>query len=104
MVPVLLRGAFCPKDREQHRLLVQMESELKVAYTKIVRTSRSDFGAMSAELFGRRPAGARGGPGNQGADALQVSLLIHLLSSRWRSCVRFWLSTSTMDGAGPGAV
>ncbi len=41
MVLVLSRGAFCPKDREQHRLLVQMEPELKVAYTKIVRTSRS---------------------------------------------------------------
>jgi peroxiredoxin len=36
---VLSRGAFCPKDREQHRLLVQMEPELKVAYTKIVTIS-----------------------------------------------------------------
>jgi peroxiredoxin len=39
MVLVLSRGAFCPKDREQHRLLVQMEPELKVAYTKIVTVS-----------------------------------------------------------------
>ena len=39
MVLVLSRGAFCPKDREQHRLLVQMEPELKVAYTKIVTIS-----------------------------------------------------------------
>src|SRR5579862_9720810 len=39
MVLVLSRGAYCPKDREQHRLLVQMEPELKVAYTKIVTIS-----------------------------------------------------------------
>src|SRR5882757_3473350 len=39
MVLVLSRGAFCPKDREQHRLLVQMEPEFKVAYTKIVTIS-----------------------------------------------------------------
>src|ERR1700691_4626299 len=39
MVLVLSRGAFCPKDREQHRLLVQIEAELKVAYTKIVTIS-----------------------------------------------------------------
>ena len=39
MVLILSRGAFCPKDREQHRLLVQMEPELKVAYTKIVTIS-----------------------------------------------------------------
>ena len=39
MVLVISRGAFCPKDREQHRLLVQMEPELKVAYTKIVTIS-----------------------------------------------------------------
>jgi peroxiredoxin len=39
MVLVLSRGAFCPKDREQHRLLVEMEPELKVAYTKIVTIS-----------------------------------------------------------------
>jgi len=63
-----------------------------------------DFGAMPADLLGRRPADARGGPGSQGPNALEVWLLIHLLSSRWRSCVRFWLSTSTMDGAGTGGV
>jgi hypothetical protein len=32
MIPVLSRGAFCTKDREQHRLLLQMEPEYKVAY------------------------------------------------------------------------
>jgi peroxiredoxin len=39
MVLVLSRGAFCPKDREQHRLLVEMEPEFKVAYTRIVTIS-----------------------------------------------------------------
>ena len=39
MIAVLSRGAFCPKDREQHRLLVQIEPELKVGYTKIVTIS-----------------------------------------------------------------
>jgi hypothetical protein len=52
-----------------------------------------DFGAMPGELFGRGLADARSGPGNQGTDALEVSLSIHRLSFR--------LSTSTMDGAGP---
>jgi Transmembrane secretion effector len=31
-----------------------------------------DLGAVPAELFGRCPADARGGPGNQGAEALEV--------------------------------
>jgi peroxiredoxin len=39
MVLVLSRGAFCLKDRQQRRLLVQMEQELKVAYTEIVTIS-----------------------------------------------------------------
>jgi peroxiredoxin len=39
MVLVLSRGAFCPKDRQQHRLLVQLEPEIKVAYTKIATIS-----------------------------------------------------------------
>jgi peroxiredoxin len=39
MVVVLSRGSFCPKDREQHRLLAAMEPEFKVAYTKIVTIS-----------------------------------------------------------------
>jgi len=37
------------------------------------------LGAMPAKRFGRCPADARTGPGNQGTDALKVSLLIHLL-------------------------
>ncbi len=39
MILVLSRGAFCPKDRQQHRLLVEMEPEIEVAYTKIVTIS-----------------------------------------------------------------
>jgi peroxiredoxin len=39
MILVLSRGAFCPKDRQQHRLLVAMEPEIEVAYTKIVTIS-----------------------------------------------------------------
>jgi peroxiredoxin len=39
MVLVLSRGAFCPKDRQQHRLLVELEPEIRVAYTKIVTIS-----------------------------------------------------------------
>jgi hypothetical protein len=35
---------------------------------------------MSAEFFGRCPADARSGPGNQGAGALKVTLLIHVSS------------------------
>ena len=41
-----------------------------------------DLGALPAELFGRCPADARGGPGYQGADALEVSLVVHLSSFR----------------------
>ncbi len=39
MILVLSRGAFCPKDRQQHRRLVAMEPEIDVAYTKIVTIS-----------------------------------------------------------------
>jgi peroxiredoxin len=39
IVLLLSRGHFCPKDRQQHRLLVEMEPEFKVAYTKIVTIS-----------------------------------------------------------------
>jgi peroxiredoxin len=39
MILVLSRGAFCPKDRQQHRILVEMEPEIEVAYTKIVTIS-----------------------------------------------------------------
>src|SRR5258708_1192097 len=39
MILILSRGAFCPKDRQQHRLLVPMEPEMGVAYTKMVTIS-----------------------------------------------------------------
>lgn len=39
MILVLSRGAFCPKDRQQHKLLVGLEPEISVAYTKIVTIS-----------------------------------------------------------------
>ncbi|HEX6547972.1 MAG TPA: redoxin domain-containing protein [Candidatus Dormibacteraeota bacterium] len=39
MILVLSRGAFCPKDRQQHRQLVALEPEIEVAYTKIVTIS-----------------------------------------------------------------
>ncbi|TME19682.1 MAG: redoxin domain-containing protein [Chloroflexi bacterium] len=43
MVLVLSRGHFCPKDRQQHRLLVEMEPEIEVAYTKIVTISTDNL-------------------------------------------------------------
>jgi peroxiredoxin len=39
LILVLSRGAFCPKDRQQHRLLVELEPEINVAYTKLVTIS-----------------------------------------------------------------
>ena len=39
MILVLSRGHFCPKDRQQHRILVDLEPEINVAYTKIVTVS-----------------------------------------------------------------
>ena len=39
MILILSRGHFCPKDAQQHRLLVEMEPEIAVAYTKIVTIS-----------------------------------------------------------------
>lgn len=39
MILVLARGGFCPKDRQQHRKLVEFWPEVNVAYTKIVTIS-----------------------------------------------------------------
>jgi peroxiredoxin len=39
MILVLSRGHFCPKDRQQHRMLVELEPEINVAYTKLVTIS-----------------------------------------------------------------
>ena len=55
-----------------------------------------NLGAVPTQFFGRCLADARSGPGNEGADALEVSLFVHLLSLR--------LPTSTMGSAGPAWV
>ena len=39
MVLVLSRGGFCPKDRRQAELLVQLHREMEVAYTRLVTIS-----------------------------------------------------------------
>ena len=39
MILVLSRGYYCPKDRMQHRVLVDLEPEITVAYTKMVTIS-----------------------------------------------------------------
>src|SRR5579859_7672024 len=41
-----------------------------------VASVHDDLGAMPAERFGRGPADARGGPGNQGAEAIEVPLVV----------------------------
>ena len=71
MVLVLSRGAFCPKDREQHRLLVEMEPELKVAYTKIVTISTD---AMMEANEMRDGVGARPSPEVFAADGGRTAI------------------------------
>ena len=39
MVLVLSRGGFCPKDRRQSELLVQLHREMEVAYSRLVTIS-----------------------------------------------------------------
>ena len=39
MILILARGGFCPKDRQQHRKLVEFWPEINVAYTRIVTIS-----------------------------------------------------------------
>jgi peroxiredoxin len=43
MVVVLLRGAFCPKDRQQLRGLVGLWPEMKVGYARMVTISTEGF-------------------------------------------------------------
>jgi len=45
-----------------------------------VAAVHDDLAAAPAELFGRCPADARGGPGNPGTETLEVSLAVHLSS------------------------
>ncbi len=42
MVLVLSRGHFCPKDQRQHRNLVELYPEIRVAYTRLVTVSTSN--------------------------------------------------------------
>jgi peroxiredoxin len=48
MILVLARGSFCPKDREQHRKLVEFWPEIRVAYTRIVTISTDDLDETNA--------------------------------------------------------
>ena len=48
MILVLARGSFCPKDREQHRRLVEFWPEIRVAYTRIVTISTDDLEETNA--------------------------------------------------------
>jgi peroxiredoxin len=43
MVLVLSRGGFCPKDRRQAELLVQLHREMGVAYTRLVTISTDNI-------------------------------------------------------------
>ena len=43
MVLVLSRGSFCPKDRRQAELLVQLHREMEVAYTRLVTISTDNI-------------------------------------------------------------
>ena len=43
MVLVLSRGGFCPKDRRQAELLVQLHRELEVAYCGLVTISTDNI-------------------------------------------------------------
>jgi peroxiredoxin len=43
MVLILSRGHYCPKDRWQHRRLVDFYPELKVGYTRIVTISTDNL-------------------------------------------------------------
>src|ERR1700736_1994060 len=43
MVLVLSRGGFCPKDRRQAELLVQLHRELEVAYCRLVTISTDNI-------------------------------------------------------------
>src|SRR6202050_1163312 len=43
MVLVLSRGGFCPKDRRQAELLVQLHRELEVGYCRLVTISTDNI-------------------------------------------------------------
>ena len=43
MILILSRGHYCPKDFQQHQLMVQMHPQIAVAYTRIVTISTSNL-------------------------------------------------------------
>ncbi len=43
LILVLARGHYCPKDQQQHRRLVDFQSEVAVAYTRIVTISTDNI-------------------------------------------------------------
>jgi peroxiredoxin len=43
MVLVLSRGGYCPKDRRQAELLVQLYREIEVAYCRLVTISTDNL-------------------------------------------------------------
>jgi hypothetical protein len=47
MVLVLSRGGFCPKDRRQAELLVQLHRELEVGYCRLVTISTDNIALTS---------------------------------------------------------
>jgi peroxiredoxin len=47
MVLVLSRGGFCPKDRRQAELLVQLHRELEVGYCRLVTISTDNITGRS---------------------------------------------------------
>jgi hypothetical protein len=47
MVLVLSRGGYCPKDRRQAELLVQLHREIEVAYCRFVTISTDNITEMN---------------------------------------------------------
>src|SRR5207245_4081682 len=43
MVLILSRGSFCPRDRRQAELLIQLHRELEVAYCRLVTISTDNI-------------------------------------------------------------
>jgi hypothetical protein len=53
MVLVLSRGAFCPKDRRQAELLVQLHREMEVGYCRLVTISTDNITVTNEYRTGR---------------------------------------------------
>jgi hypothetical protein len=52
MVLVLSRGGYCPKDRRQAELLVQLHREMEVGYCRLVTKTSSILMARSMRKHG----------------------------------------------------